>query len=154
MNPIIARMIVNSGRSWWQVRYTDGKILSEWDTLTDRIRLPIGLGRTSRWEEVKKDRIAALRLLCPNGMAGDLDAPYGHFFQLKQGFIDVSMSGGGSHRSTAAHIIGVLTDANGGCHCRAWETQEWRLITFDDNVLDIKYRGIGRLNLDVQGLKV
>jgi hypothetical protein len=26
-------LIPYSGRSWWQARYSDGKILSEWDTL-------------------------------------------------------------------------------------------------------------------------
>jgi len=52
MNPVIAGMIKHSGRSWWQVRYIDGKVLSEWDTLQGEIRFPFGQGRASRWEEI------------------------------------------------------------------------------------------------------
>jgi len=159
MNPLIAAMIKRSGRSWWQCRYSDGKVLSEWETLTDKVKLPLGSGKTSRWEEVPKKGMVGLRLLCPNGMAGELEAPEGfRFFQLKAGGMDVGIgfTGGVSsvRRFCDAHIIGVVEDADGNCLCRAWETQEQQLIEFRDNIYNMKYRNIGPLSLEVQQLKV
>jgi len=158
MNPIIALMIRRSGRSWWQVRYIDGKVLSEWDTLQDSMRLPIGKGGSSRWEEINKFGIVGIRLLCPNGLAAELEGTLGtKFFQLKAGGVDVALgfTGGikGVNRYCDAHIIGAITDGDGNCYCRAWETKEKRLIKFEDNVHDMQYRNIGALNLDVQGIK-
>jgi len=157
MNPFIAAMIKRSGRSWWQARYTNGKTLAEWDTLTGKLLLPGGNGKSSRWEEVPKKGMIGLRLLCPSGMAGELEAPEGHrFFQLKIGGVGVGMGagGGGVHRFCDAHIIGVVTDIKGNCFCRAWETKERRLIEFQDNIHNMKYRNIGALSLEVQQLRV
>lgn len=159
MNPVIAAMIRRSGRSWWQVRYSTGKVLSEWDTLTDKVRLPISKGNSSRWEEVPKQGMVGLRLLCPNGMAGELEAPEGfRFFQLKAGGMDVGIGFTGGigniRRFCDAHIIGVVEDDEGNCLCRAWETQERHLIEFHDNIHSMKYRNIGPLSLEVQQLKV
>ena len=159
MNPSIVAMIRASGRSWWQARYSDGRVVSEWDTLTDKVKLPTGAGKSSRWEEVSKEGMIGLRLLCPSGMAGELEAPEGHrFFQLKAGGMDVGIgfTGGvaGVKQFCDAHIIGVVEDDEGNCLCRAWETKEKRLIEFRDNIYNMKYRNIGRLNLDVQQLKV
>lgn len=157
MNPLIAAMIRCSGRSWWQARYSSGKILNEWDTLTTNLLLPSGSGKSSRWEDVPKDGMVGLRLLCPNGMAGELEAPEGHkFFQLKAGGFDVGFGAGGmrTRRYCDAHIIGVVIDSNGNCFCRAWEVQEKRLIEFYDNIFNMKYRNIGMLSTEVQGLKV
>ena len=154
-NPIIAAMIHQSGRSWWQCRYSSGKVLSEWDTMVNVGLLPLGNGRTSRWEDVPKDNMVGLRLLCPNGRAGELFATEGHkFFQLKQGWMDVAMNGGKSGRSVGAHIIGVVQDANGACLCKAWNYQTRQLETFNDNIYNMQYGHIGRLALEVQGLKV
>lgn len=204
MNPLIAAMIRASGRSWWQCRYSDGKVLSEWDTFTGK-SLSSG---TSRWEEVPKKGMVGLRLLCPNGMAGELEAPEGHrFFQLKLGHYNVTLTFGGntkteSSRSVDSHIIGVVRDAEGNCLCRAWEYPIWedemwrrcwrchdlvntefchcgqdlrgiarvdrarlkikkvrkllrpaQLIRFEDNINDMKYHNIGKLSLEVQGIK-
>lgn len=159
MNPVIALMIKTSGRSWWQVRYSDGRVLSEWDTLQGEIRLPIGQGKSSQWEEIPKYGMVGIRLLCPNGMAAELEGVLGtQFLQLKAGGIDVAMGFTGNikgmRRYCDAHIIGAVEDTAGNCFCRAWETQEKRLITFRDNIHDMKYRNIGALNLDVQGIKV
>ena len=151
-------MIKRSGRAWWQVRYIDGKILSEWDTLKGEARLPIGLGRSSRWEEITKYGMVGIRLLCPNGIAGEIEGILGtQFFQLKAGGISVAMGLGGIggvKRHQAAHIIGAVEDIAGNCFCRAWEHKEKRLIAFRDNIHNMKYRNIGKLNLDVQGIKV
>jgi len=158
MNPAIVAMIRRSGRSWWQARYIDGRVLSEWDSLSEFIKLPIGKGISSRWEEIPKQGMVGLRLLCPNGMAGELEAPEGfRFFQLKAGGISVAMGYGSLGHVTRfcdAHIIGVVEDIEGNCLCRAWETKEKRLIEFHDNIYHMKYRNIGPLNLDVQQLKV
>jgi len=159
MNPLIAQMIKRSDRSWWQARYSTGKVLNEWDTLMDKVRVPISKGNSSRWEEIPKERMVGLRLLCPNGMAGELEAPEGYrFFQLKAGGMDVGIGFIGGIKSAKrfcdAHIIGVVEDTEGNCFCRAWETQEKRLIEFRDNIHNMQYRNIGKLNLDVQGVKV
>ncbi len=157
MNPIIATMIKHSGRSWWQCRYSDGKVLSEWDTAKKLLLPVLAASRTSRWEEIPKKGMVGLRLLCPNGMAGELEAPEGHrFFQLKAGGVNVILSGdkSDSRHFCEAHIIGVVTDITGNCLCRAWETKEARLIEFTDNIYDMKYRNISKLNLDVQGIRV
>jgi hypothetical protein len=155
MNPIIAAMIIHSGRSWWQARFSDGGVLSECDTLTDKIRLPLGIGRSSQWENINKDGMIGLRLLCPNGQAGELEAPEGHkFFQLKAGGMDIGFGGTKGGRYCDAHIIGVVKDASGSCFCRAWEMRKRRLVEFYDNVFNMKYRQIGPLSLDVQGIKI
>lgn len=247
MNPIISAMIKHSGRSWWQARYSDGKVLSEWDTFATKLLLPIGKNGSSRWEEVPKEGMVGLRLLCPNGMAGELEAPEGHrFFQLKVGGQSVEVAFnvprgftpnvGSSKHFQDAHIIGVIENIKGDCLCRAWETavevvekgkttetiavgknflvdvnKSWRknehlgktlhvfgvsaavwgnssntitimgkwpetikgspsaipsktdymitaiqkrLIEFKDNVYGMKYHNIGRLNLEVQGIRV
>ena len=161
MNPIVAAMIRRSGRSWWQARYAGRRVLSEWDTAQGVSKfLPIlAAGRTSRWEEVPKKGMVGLRLLCPNGMAGELEAPEGHrFFQLKAGGMDVGIGFtggvGSAKHSCDAHIIGVVEDIEGNCLCRAWETKEKRLIEFRDNIYGMKYRNIGALSLEVQQIKV
>ena len=156
MNPIIAIMIRASDRSWWQCRYSSGKILAEWHTLTTKLLLPSGNGKSSRWEDIPKDGMVGLRLLCPNGMAGEMEAPEGHkFFQLKVGGIDVALGAAvKTRRYCDAHIIGVVMGSNGDCLCRAWETKEKRLIEFKDNIQNMKYRNIGALNLDIQSIKV
>lgn len=133
MNPIISTMIRYSGRSWWQARFSDGRTIAEWDTLTSKRLFPIGKGSSSRWEETPKKGMIGLRLLCPNGMAGELEAPEGcRFFQLKVGGQMVKLSPSTPKGFTPnvknnrhfqdAHIIGVVKNIEGGCLCRAWET--------------------------------
>ncbi len=156
MNKLIESMIKRSGRSWWQVRYIDGKVLSEWETLQSSVRLPISAGNSSRWEEIDKFGIVGIRLLCPSGIAAELEGKLGtQFIQLKTGGIDVAFGSDikGVRRYCDAHIIGAILDANGNCFCRAWETKEKRLIQFDDNIHDMKYRNIGVLNLGVQSIR-
>jgi len=144
-------MIKRSGRAWWEARYYGGKIVAEWDTFEHApILLPLAHVKTSRWEELDKKLLAGLRLLCPNGMAGELDKP--PFFQLKVGFQFVGMGGGGSGRSCSAQIIGSIISQDGSCECHAWNTATGALESFKDNVFDFKYQNIGRLNLAVQGI--
>ena len=134
-----ALMIKQSGRSWWQAHYSDGRVLSEWDTM--KLISP----KTSRWEEAPKKGMTGLRILCPDGQAGEL---WGEkFFQLKVGGYEV-----GRGQYCDAHIIGVLTGIDGSCLCYAWETNEKRLVEFKDNVLCMNYRKIGPLGLANLGL--
>lgn len=155
MNPLIIIMIRRSGRSWWQARYSDGRVLNEWDTLLNEKPLPVGIGASSRWEEVPKDHMIGLRLLCPNGRAGELMTPHEHkFFQLKAGGLDVGMGGARGGHYQDAHIIGVVKDQDGTCLCKAWEFRLKRLITFEDNIYHMKYLNIGRLSFEVQQLRV
>jgi hypothetical protein len=152
---IISEMIKHSGRAWWQARYSDGKVLSEWDTLVKTVLWPVGLSKTSRWEEVPKKGMIGLRLLCPDGLAGEIEAPEGYkFFQLKVGYQNISMGGGKNGRSIGAHIIGVVSNSNGDCMCRAWDYRTKKLLQFDDNVFDFKFEHLGKLSLEVQGLRV
>ena len=134
MNPLLGYLAKKSGRSWWQVKYYGGKVISEWEGID--------------WTDISKNGIVALRLLCPNGMAGELQADDG-FFQLKSGFVEA-----GKQSQCEAHIIGVVTSINGECTCRAWDYRIKKLTEFKDNVTDMKYLNIGRLNMVVQGMKV
>jgi hypothetical protein len=160
MNLFIASMIQRSGRSWWEARYSDGRVLAEWQTgstILDKTLFPLLVNsRSSRWEEVPKEHMVGLRLLCPNGMAGELEAPEGHkFFQLKTGGMAVSVGGPGkSQHFIDAHIIGVVKDTDGNCVCRAWDYQQRKLLEFTDNIFNMRYRNIGKLSLEVQGLRV
>jgi len=138
-----AFMITHSGHSWWQARYADGKVLSEWQTIQTKLLLPVSSGRTSRWEEVPKKGMVGLRILCPNGMVGELEAPEGYkFFQLKVGGVDISTSGKGGRRYMSGHLIGLVMEVNGRCLCRAWEPVPQSVQEYD--VLQKKY---GELSL-------
>jgi hypothetical protein len=120
--------VVGSQRSWWQVRYSDGRELSEWETVIGapkNARPDSAIWRETRWEDVPKRGIVAMRLLCPNGLAGNLETnnPEGRFFQLKDGALDVAFMGGGSiatRKRAAAHIIGCVGD-DGEADCWSYE---------------------------------
>ena len=146
MDFITAAMIKSSHRSWWQARYAGGRVISEWSTLTSH-----DLGQT-HWELIPKKDMIGLRILCPNGMVGELGAPEGYrFFQLKAGGVDIGPGGG---HYIDAHIIGVVTDRDGRCLCRAWDYKLGELLNFNDNIFNMKYCQIGKLALEPQGLKV
>ncbi len=149
MDFITKNLILLSGRSWWQAHYSDGRILAEWETTQGKYDKQ-GNSSSSRWEDIPKDNMIALELLCPNGEAGGLKASEGHkFFQLKSAKISV-----GSNSECVSHIIGVVINDKGDCLCRAWESREKRLIEFSDNVLNFQYYHIGLLSFDVQGLRI
>jgi hypothetical protein len=146
---------VASGRPWWQVRYRDGSIVSEWDSVEGPSRLPLReLGHSSRWEELRKTGLIAIRLLCPDGVAAELEASEDRkIFQFKVGGIAVGPEGL-PQGWCDAYVIGAVLDADGNCLCRSWETRERQLVDFKDNVFDMKYRGLGPLGLDNLGIRV
>ena len=152
LNWLTQQMISRSRQSWWQCRYRDGRVLSEWDTLQARLLIPVSgraAGRTSRWEDIPKREMRGLYLLCPNGQAAALEANGDYlFFQLKVG---VATMGQGT--SCKAHLIGKVDGDDGRCICYAWEYEYGRLHRFEDNVTRMRYEQIGPLALDVVGLR-
>jgi hypothetical protein len=148
-------LIAASGRPWWQVRYRDGRVRSEWDTLPGSTRLPLAeQGPASRWEDLDLKGMIGVRLLCPNGMAAELAAREDRkIFQLKVGGLSV-VGWAQSRTWCEAQVIGAVIDPSGACVCRAWEMRERRLVEFQDNVFEMHYRGIGALSLDNLGLTV
>jgi hypothetical protein len=122
-------------RSWWLVRYRDGRVINEWDG--------------PDWSLLPRTGLLAVRLVCPNGKVAELGHPTDasdRLFQLKAGALL------GGTRNTTAHLIGIVHDASGRASCAAWEYGPRRLVTFEDNVHQMHYLTIGRLNLDVLGI--
>ncbi len=112
------QMVKLSGRPWWAVLYRDGHQLYEWGTLMHSLLTPLGLGRTSRWEEIPKDGMVSLRLVCPDGSMGELWGRAHSFFQLKCGVWSIGVS----RSRCQAHVIGVVQTSAGDCQCYAWES--------------------------------
>jgi hypothetical protein len=144
-----------SGRSWWQARYRGGEVVSEWDTLPGMktgLLLPGPMRRNawrSRWEELDKAGMVGIRLLCPNGQAGELEAQRDHaLFQFK-----VATATLGAGQSIGAHVIGAIEDDSGTCRCFAWEPPG-RLVEFTDDVRWFRYQQVGPLGIENLGLKV
>lgn len=147
--------IRQSQRSWWQVQYASGKVISEWATLQlTKLFSPLGPAASSRWEEISKLGIRGIYLLCPNGKAGALESGGEYtFFQMKVGFLDLG-AGTGQHsflkqpaRTCKAHIIGKVDGEDGHCVCYAWEYDTQQLVRFEDSVVHMAYQNIGAVNL-------
>jgi len=122
---------------YWVVKYMNGLTISE---------------RQLDWALLPLDGRKTVRLYCPNGQAAelgsDVDASY-RLFQFKVGRIM------GGERSTLAHVIGLITDqTTGDCTYAAWDCMAQRLITGEDNVLDMQYHQTGKLSGDVLGFRV
>lgn len=146
-----------TGRSWWQARYSDGREISEWQTLKDVRNV-----ESSRWQETPRKGMRALRILCPNGEIGEVSAQSDFkLWQLRQ-----EIFAPGLRIPTLGHMIGVVHDHNGSADCFVWEPAymkpdelgrltkvEGRLLgPFPENVLNIRYGNIGALGLTALGL--
>lgn len=155
IGPVRAVMIMASGRSWWEAQYSSGRIVSEWETLQGKsIFSPFGNPATSRWEEIDKQNLIAIRLLCPNGKAGELRTAGSYcLFQLKSGVLSVAAGIGKLTKLPQEelhchyHIIGAVKDTNGNCDCYAWDYENKKLLKFTDNILRMRFDNIGALNL-------
>ena len=131
--------VKTTGRSWWVAEYTDGKTVSEWQTLKDP-----NDPKSSRWEEVERANLRTLILLTPDRKAYRLRAAEDDkLFQFKLGVFHVGLG-----TVPDAHLIGVVTSSMGDCECFAWEPREKRTVKFTDNVRNMQYRKIGPLGLD------
>jgi hypothetical protein len=109
-------------------------------------------GWRSRWEEVEKAGMIGLRLLCPNGQAGELEAQRDHaLFQFKVGTA-MARPDQSTYAHQQAHVIGAITNDRGDCHCFAWEPGG--LAEFDDNVHWFRRHKVGPLGIENLGLKV
>lgn len=147
------KMIMLSKRSWWEAMYHGGKTISEWETLQSGILNPFGDPATSRWEEIGKRGLRALRLLCPNGQVGELRTEIDYaLFQLKSGVISVGVASG-EEMHCHYHIIGAVVDGNGKCECRAWDYRNKTMLTFSDYVTHMAFDNIGPLSLEAVGVK-
>ena len=124
-----------AGRSYWRLRYTDGRVVNEWDV---------------DWSLAPRKGRQSLRLHCPNGQVAELgnsqDAT-GRLFQLK-----VAVTGMGGPHWTWAHVIGIVDGFNGECQYAAWDYVRHELVTGRDNVNAMRYQNIGMLSPDVLGL--
>ncbi len=123
-------------RSFWQLRYTNGRIINEWEL---------------DWSLMPHEGRQAVRLYCPNGdvaeLGNDQDAT-GRLFQLKGAVLTAGVG-----RYVDFQLIGLVDQPDGGCQCAVWEYRWNRLRSFRDNVNAMRYPGVGRLNFEVLGLR-
>jgi hypothetical protein len=163
---LMHRLLARGGSdSYWQVLYRDGRIVSE--------------GAVD-WSLLPRTGLVAARLYCPDGSVGDITHLQAgeRVFQLKAGRLSMAIAVDGSAPATSgrhrdAQILGVVTSTDGDCRCYAWEApingeqrvthpdgtietrrfrRPGRLIEFTDNIHQMRYLNIGRLNLGVLGV--
>lgn len=136
MDPAALRARV-TGRSYWQARYSDGRVISEWER---------------DWTALDKRGMVDVRLVCPNGQIagfGNTVEAGDRLFQLK-----VAMVTAGFGRGTLAHLIGLMNGTDGQCVCFAWDYQQGRLIgPFQDNANQMLYHQIGAISGPHLGVK-
>lgn len=119
-------------RPYWQVRYKNGRVISEWDL---------------DWSLIPRKGLLEARMVCPNGQVAVLGHPIDaseRLFQFKRA---VLMAGVG--RATTAYLLGIVTQPDGTCQCAVWEPDPGRLITFRDNANAMQYDHIGRVAASV-----
>jgi hypothetical protein len=129
-----------ANRSYWRLRYTDGRVVSEWEV---------------DWSMAPSRGRQALRLHCPNGQIAELgDATGGTIDDRVFQFKDALVSAGGPS-GTLAHIVGLIDTANGDCRYAVWLYGEQRLLTGRSNIHDFSYEGVpvGALAFDHLGVK-
>lgn len=124
-------------RSYWRMRYTDGRVVNEWDC---------------DWSLAPLRGRQAVRLYCPNGQIAELGNDSqdcsDRLFQLK-----VAVATAGVGNTTLAHLIGLVDGLNGECRFAAWDYAARQLVTGRDNVHDFTYQQIGPLAFEHLGLK-
>jgi len=142
-----------SKRSWWEVMFLGGATLGEWQTADVKrgfvLPLPWLQART-KWEDVDHSKVVAARLWCPNGeMAEVRSTGPNRVIQFKVG--GVSTAG----PWIEGHVLGVLTDDQGGCDCWMWYVAGGRLIRFQDNILTMHERfKVGPFSIEALDLKL
>lgn len=137
-----------AGRSWWAVRYGDGRIIHEWDK---DLGSPNG---HADWPRLPYRGRQSVRLYCPDGkfaQLGDTRDATGKLFQFKGGVMTIGLG-----RGTLYHLIGMVHGLNGECVCWSWEIQPDGTGVlrgpFEDNVYRMRYHNVGAVNADVMGL--
>jgi hypothetical protein len=148
----LAGLVRASGRSWWEARYSRGRVVTEWDVASSAGVLP-HLVEAGHWDALERDGLVGVRLVCPNGAVAELASRDDHrLFQFKAG--GAAAVGGRQLHWCSAQVIGAVVDASGACVCRAWETAEQRLVEFQDNVYAMRYRSVGPLSLEHLGVRI
>jgi hypothetical protein len=140
--PLVARL---TGRSWWAVRYRDGREIAEWHGLD--------------WSLLPRRGLVEVRLYCPSGQVAVLGNSQDASDRLLQCKVASAQAGGGGRvtRQTEQHIIGMLTGPNGEGTFYAWSYVERRLIgPVRDHYWMLQLGGIatsgGRLDADALGV--
>ena len=125
-------------RPYWSLRYTDGRIVNEWDV---------------DWSQAPPTGRQRLRLYCPDGQYGEFGGTTngdGRFVQFKTAIRSVHGSG------LLSHVVGYVWGLNGEATFCAWEFAEdgggRRMGPWDDNVYAMAYHHLGQLNADHLGL--
>lgn len=119
-----------TGKSFWQVRYSNGRVISEWEGID--------------WIDIPRMGMNELRLICPSGeiaVMGNTRDATDRLFQVHGGILTM-----GAGRRTTYQLIGLIVGSNGACQCAAWEYDRHRLVTFDDNFKAMRYETIGKLS--------
>ncbi len=144
--PLVGKVrSVLAGRSWWQVRYTDGRVISEWEGLD--------------WLDLPRRGLVEGRLICPNGQTavlGNTRDLSDRLFQFKVGVLSAGLipvqAGGlrlGAHpkRQPLAHVMGVIHGTDGQCSLFAWDYGAKRLVgPLADNANALRYQQIGPIH--------
>jgi hypothetical protein len=124
-------------RSYWRLRFIDGRTIDE---------------REVDWSLAPQRGRMALQLVCPNGeiaQLGNTQDATSRLFQLK-----VGIRTAGAGKQTLAHVIGIIVGTDGLCRLWAWEPDPGRLVgPLTDNVRNVRYQQIGRLNFEVLGMR-
>ena len=136
---LVAQVVASfKKRSYWRLRFHDGKTISEWD---------------ADWADVPRKSRVALRLYCPNGQiaeVGNSEDASDRLFQFK--IAEIRATPGKVDRGTLAQVIGIVTSTDGTCTCYAWNYRTKQIDAFEDNVFDFKYENVGPLNPDIIGV--
>lgn len=145
-------LVRRSGRAWWEARYSNGRVVSEWDVATSAAVMP-HLVEAGQWDQLETEGLVGVRLLCPDGTVAELAARQDHrLFQFKVG--GITAMAGTQLRWCDAQVIGAVVDETGRCVCRAWETTERKMVAFEDNVYGMRYRSVGALALENIGVRI
>ena len=121
-------------RSYWMLRYVDGTVIREWE---------------SDWSALPLEGRQSLRLLCPDGQIAELGSTdaTGRLFQLKVAIITA-----GAWNGTVAQVVGLVEHEVGSCRYAAWDYEQGKLVTGNDNVYAMQYQQIGRVAFEPMGL--
>lgn len=143
----IMNYVFASGRSWWVLHYRDDSYRYEWQEHVggSQILMPNhNFSAISEWENTSKKNVIRAMLICPNGQIGGFNEP-SLLFQFKKGHASINAD----NIWCDAHILGNVTDENGECDLISYEPMSNKLITIRDNVNDIKYQNIGKLDTSI-----
>ena len=130
-------------RAYWQVRYWDGKVVSEWER---------------DWSHLRRRGLMQGRLVCPNGKVGYLGMSSGADISERVFQFKVAMACAGPplpiSRVTTAQVMGIVYGLDGESVVYVWEPEPGQLIgPFEDNVFSMAYQNVGRLAFEHVGIK-